>query len=424
MKNHLLVWVCISLSGILLFCQPAKGSNPNSLQLRGGLPSFFEKIREKQEVTVVFLGGSITNHRGYRIQITEWMERNYPGVRINAVNAGIGGTGSDLGVFRTDEDVLRHHPDLVFVEFAVNDAKTDSLLICNSMEGIVRKIRHQDPATDICFLYTLNIGMLDDLKAGKTYRSVRFMENIARHYGIPSVNFAYDVMDLLNKDQLVFKGEKDKSYPGKVVFTNDGTHPTFDGGHVIYTRTLAAALTKLGKQQAGSVASRMPDPLYPTHYQEAKMYSVDEFVRTGGWQSVTKGDKVYQYFQGDSGKLPVLLSSADPQDSIVVRFKGIRAGLFDVIGPSSGGVSVQTDGGESRYIRRFDVYCGNTNRTSYQLFDTLEEGIHTVVIKPDNRRFDKKEIYSSRPSRVKELSYFDEFNTYIGKILIVGEAVR
>ena len=78
----------------------------------------------------------------------------------------------------------------MFVEFAVNDSKTDSLLICNSMEGIVRKIKQQDPATDICFLYTLNIGMLDDLKAGKTYRSVRFMENVAGHYGIPSVNIA------------------------------------------------------------------------------------------------------------------------------------------------------------------------------------------------------------------------------------------
>lgn len=133
---------------------------------------------------------------------------------------------------------------------------------------------------------------------------------------------------------------------------------------------------------------------------------------------------MYQYFQGDSGKLPVLLSSADPEDSIVVRFKGIRAGLFDVIGPSSGGISVQTDGEGSQYIRRFDVYCGNTNRTSYHLFDTLDNGMHTVIIKPDSRWFDKKEIYSSRPSSVKELSYFDEFNTYIGKILVVGEVVR
>ena len=177
MRNRILPLICIFFLGGLLFCNPAKGINPDGLQSRGGLPAFFAKIREKQEVTVVFLGGSITNHRGYRVQITEWMERNYPEIKIHAVNAGIGGTGSDLGVFRTDEDVLLHDPDLVFVEFAVNDSKTDSLLICNSMEGIVRKIKQQDPATDICFLYTLNIGMLDDLKAGKTYRSVRFMED-------------------------------------------------------------------------------------------------------------------------------------------------------------------------------------------------------------------------------------------------------
>ena len=140
MRYHILPWICIFLLGGLLFCIPAKGINPDGLQSRGGLPAFFAKIKEKQDVTVVFLGGSITNHRGYRVQITEWMERNYPEIKIHAVNAGIGGTGSDLGVFRTDEDVLRHDPDLVFVEFAVNDSKTDSLLICNSMEGIVRKI--------------------------------------------------------------------------------------------------------------------------------------------------------------------------------------------------------------------------------------------------------------------------------------------
>ena len=34
----------------------------------------------------------------------------------------MGGTGSDLGVFRLQHDVLRQRPDLVFIEFAVNDA--------------------------------------------------------------------------------------------------------------------------------------------------------------------------------------------------------------------------------------------------------------------------------------------------------------
>ena len=50
-----------------------------------------------------------------------------------------------------DSDVLAKNPDLVFVEFAVNDSQTDSLEIVRSMEGIVRKIRNHSDHVDICF---------------------------------------------------------------------------------------------------------------------------------------------------------------------------------------------------------------------------------------------------------------------------------
>ena len=91
--------------------------------------------------------------------------------------------------------------------------------------------------------------MLDDLKAGKNYRSVRYMETVADYYDIPSVNFADDVLELLNEDKLVFKGDSKKEYSGKIVFTNDGTHPTYDGGHPIYTKTLSRSLLQMNKAQ-------------------------------------------------------------------------------------------------------------------------------------------------------------------------------
>lgn len=53
--------------------------------------------------------------------------------------------------------------------------------------------------------------MLDDLNSGKNYRSVRYMEAVADYYDIPSVNFADDVLDLLNEDKLVFKGDSKRS---------------------------------------------------------------------------------------------------------------------------------------------------------------------------------------------------------------------
>lgn len=423
MKNIFKSLFLLLLTASLFACGVISGSDPESLQVRSGLPCFFAKLDKKEPVTIVFLGGSITNHAGYRVQITKWLEERYPDVKFETVNAAIGGTGSDLGVFRTDRDVLEHNPDLVFVEFAVNDAKTDSLVICNSMEGIVRKIRHHNPGTEICFLYTLHMPMLEDLEAGRTYRSIRYMEQIAEYYGISTVDFSKDVMSLLKNDKLVFKGEKNEDYGSRILFTNDGTHPTTEGGHVIYTKTLSTAFMRLSEHKV-CTNNNLPPPLYPDNYEKAKMIPAIQFPHTGGWRVIPEDDKAFQYFQGSPDVLPVAIVSSDCDDAITIRFRGTRAGVFDIIGPGSGGLTVCTDGNEPIYIRRFDSYCGDRNRTSYRLFEPLEDGEHTIIIRPDNRVFDKEEIYASNPKRIAEKEYFNEFNTYIGNILLIGDVIE
>ena len=107
--------------------------SPTSLKTyfrpRGGLGKVGHKLAQGQDVTVVFFGGSITwggnasdiDQGSYRARTTQWLKQQYPQSNITSINAGIGGTGSDLGAFRCKPDVLAHKPDLVFVEFAVND---------------------------------------------------------------------------------------------------------------------------------------------------------------------------------------------------------------------------------------------------------------------------------------------------------------
>ncbi len=394
------------------------------LNARKGCPGFFAKLKEKQPVTIVYFGGSITNHPGYRVFSEEWLKTRYPDSKITAVNAGIGGTGSDLGVFRMDQDVLEYHPDLVFVEFAVNDAGTDSLVICHSMEGIVRKIKSRNPLTDICFLYTLNQGMLDDLQKGKHCKSMRYMENITSYYNIPSINFAPEVIRLMSSDSLVFKGEKGVDYAGKMVFSNDGTHPTFECGHKIYTKTLVQSLLSMELMKGPKNSEKLRKPLYPGNYERAKSVSVSTFRTSAGWKVVPADDKIYKYYQGSSKVFQDLMVSENPEDFIEIKFKGSIAGVFDVIGPSSGDFTYQIDNASKQSVRRFDVYCGNIYRCNYKLLSLMNEGIHTVVIRPDNTPFDKKVIYGARTTQITDESYFQGFSTYIGKILLVGEVLH
>lgn len=122
---------------------------------RGGLPNAFAKLKAGKAVRIAYLGGSITEQNGWRPKTLDWFKKRYPAASITEINAAIGGTGSDLGVYRLQQDVLTHKPDLLFVEFAVNDGGAAPERILKAMEGIVRQTWRADRSTDICFVYTL-----------------------------------------------------------------------------------------------------------------------------------------------------------------------------------------------------------------------------------------------------------------------------
>ncbi len=73
------------------------------------------KIEQKKPVSVVYLGGSITEGTGasspsacWASRVQNWLERSFPESRFSCQNAGIGGTDSEFGVFRLDRDVLAY----------------------------------------------------------------------------------------------------------------------------------------------------------------------------------------------------------------------------------------------------------------------------------------------------------------------------
>lgn len=99
--------------GIIRECHP-----------RNGWGFLFPKIHTttSKKLKIAFLGGSITGKDDcWRPQTMELFRRLYPHIAWEEINASVGGTGSDFGAFRLRHEVVVHNPDLIFVEFAVND---------------------------------------------------------------------------------------------------------------------------------------------------------------------------------------------------------------------------------------------------------------------------------------------------------------
>ncbi|MGN0401734.1 MAG: SGNH/GDSL hydrolase family protein [Acetatifactor sp.] len=133
----------------------------NTLRLKKTI----EKARKGEDVTVAFIGGSITQGAGAIPINTEcyaWktFERfcklcgKGTEENIHYVKAGVGGTSSELGMVRYERDVCNEgeiQPDLVIVEYAVNDEGDETKGHC--YDSLVRKIllSEQKPAVILLF---------------------------------------------------------------------------------------------------------------------------------------------------------------------------------------------------------------------------------------------------------------------------------
>ena len=79
---------------------------------RDGLPNVLAKLRASKTVKIAYFGGSITEANGWRTKTLAWFRKQWPKADISEINAAIGGTGSNLGVYRLQQDALRFQPDL------------------------------------------------------------------------------------------------------------------------------------------------------------------------------------------------------------------------------------------------------------------------------------------------------------------------
>ena len=172
------------------------------------------KARNGEDVTIAYIGGSIT--QGYNAGTTEifaklssdYFRETYATTgKVNYINAGISGTPSLLGLIRADRDILDAKPDVVFIEFAVNDAQDN--MNKSAFESLVRKIlmQEQEPAVVLLFSVT---------EDGYTCQSN--MQLIGMNYGLPMISVPNAIHPEFEAGRMTWKD-----------WANDGSHPNKNG---------------------------------------------------------------------------------------------------------------------------------------------------------------------------------------------------
>jgi len=410
---------------------PARECSP-----RDGIPNTIAGLAAGRPVRIAYFGGSITAQKGWRIASRLWLQQQYPAAAISEINAALGGTGSDLGAFRLYRDVLRHTPDLVFVEFAVNDSGQPSDRILKSMEGIVRQIWRHLPLCDICFAYTLTHGHTAVLQQGRCTTSQGVMETLADHYGIASVNMGLEVARLEQAGKVIMKSP-DKHVEqvagesldvssgaahdegGVIPFSNDGVHPYTDTGHQLYLAAFMRAFEKL-KPVGTTGGHLLPVPLHEQNWEAAQLVELSRATLSGAEKLRSATSPVCAQFEHMVPELWRLPAGG----RLCFQFAGTAVALYDLLGPDGGMVQIALDGQTTRQAR-FDPYCTWTRLAPLWIGEQLPDGPHTVTVEVRPDHFDKRSILfeENRQDFDEHPEKYADFAWHAAAILVVGELV-
>jgi lysophospholipase L1-like esterase len=261
------------------------------------------KARRGEPVTIGVIGGSITagslastEEKRWANIVTNWWRTQFPSSAVSLTNAGIGATGSDIGTFRIQKDILQKDPDFVVVEFAVNDSGEDSLYVREMMEGVVRQLLADTGRPGVMLL-------LIKMENGATAQADHKV--VGDYYNIPWVSQADLIGPALEKDGLTLS----QVYGD----TPNGVHPNDLGMQYIadfITERLDSIHAHLPADTAlPEINMSLPEPLVSDVYTRTYTFNAATLIpgsntgwNAGGaqWTSETPGAELVFALDGNA----------------------------------------------------------------------------------------------------------------------------
>ncbi len=280
----------------------------------------FASAKHGAPLRCVALGGSITQAgQGW---IGPWLRENFPFGEIVMANAGMSATGSQLGIFRIGRDVIAWQPDLVLIEFCVNDGGLEDEKAIRYVESIVVRLKQLPHPPAIVMIEA----------ADKNGVNLQRHRQVARHYGLLEVDLQKAVEEFLKTTG------KDWEY-----LFSDAVHPN-ERGHILYATTIAAALTPFLQREPAGGQPPLPKSLSKAPLMlDGEMVPFSSLVAEGWKSQNTLPFWWNRFFQGT-------LISEKPESVLRMPVQGTTFGVLFPMERGYGRGWVSVDGKESKEL--------------------------------------------------------------------------
>ena len=333
------------------------------------LAAVMKKAERGEDITVALIGGSITEGTisngskdgevpfklAYAEIFRRWWTERFPNVKVSFVNAGIGGTDSYLGVHRLRMDVLSKKPDVVLVEYAVNDDGS-KLMYKVSYDSLVRRILESEtkPAVLLLFMGQTNGATAEGIQA-----------QIGSAYRLPMVSYI----------DVIKAAMKDGTYPAKVL-SGDTVHPSALGhaltGEILW-RYLNGVYAR--RDSLGEPAPFAAEAFTQDKYQNPKLFSGGNLIPDDKGSFTTgTGSTCWHYQRGWVNQ------QGAGNFTATLTFRNLGILYQRTVDGKSGKYDILVDGKRVGTIDgHFPNGWGNAI-TATEIFSGEESAPHTVIV--------------------------------------------
>jgi len=341
--------------------------------------TFHQRATAGERLNVAFFGASLTwganatdpQRTSYRANVARRFEQEYPNAHFTFVDGAIGGTGSDLGVFRLQRDCLAHAPDLVFLDFSANDdIRKDHLEKLQTYESLVRRILLEGNCPLVMMLFPFKWDAVPNTADDMAGRVAHL--RIAEAYNVPV------------GDAIVYiqKGVAEDASIVEKIWDLDGAHPG-DFGYACFAETAWRAF-----QNAVASQTTCHAPEKMLHGAEFMTWSrnrLTQLPRPKGWKPA-QPNRISAWYDGLMSRWlddELVVTAREAHEPLEVRFKGSFVLLFGEETPKSGKYRVEIDGAEGALIDASSArFGGNRNHVAVLARGLAPDVVHTLRVIP------------------------------------------
>ena len=227
--------------------------SPDAQAVDARLQAVMQRLHQGQPITLATIGGSITTgyaadpprEKGWAALTATRLGRQGP---VTFINAGCSGTDSAAAVQRVKAHVLDAAPDLVIVEFGVNDEWLDPAVRDKGYEGLLRQLLSAPKPPAVVTLQLTQHG-------NQPRHAVDLQRELAAHYGLTSIDFGAWMQRRVDAGQARWE-----------TLYDEPVHPN-SRGHAAIADAVLETLEGALQQPATAPPAVLPAPLFGLDYQ-------------------------------------------------------------------------------------------------------------------------------------------------------------